>query len=631
MPQIPSVSQAQLAITATQFSSFATPAITVPFPSVYAGQTQIPFTFSATPTYAATRIPTTLGGQAATAGVHSINSEASAAGYRTHDYGNNGGGSGWPVWATAVIATAGGLAVILVVVGLLCWRHRKRQKANRRANALAGAQGPQGFKERKDFYRQPGGDGGRGGMAGTGAAIGGAAALGEKSRRSHRPPAVDTQGPEGRPTAYGQGDYPMQPYANAPTQSTRPDQPITPTRPTSFAQQQQYSAAPPGFPAYVPFRNHQREDSAGSNTGLLPPAAGFAYGENSPDHHGGWATTPPRRAPNDYAGDSPHSPAHLLVNANGNGNGYGQGYGYNDTPRSSTTVSTGGTGGDPYRWDQDPDLADHMPNPEESSAALGRAMMMGGGGGVQHGNEEYHHPLSAASGGGASTNPVTPERHHLPTGYRLSAEQDASAYGARAAPAQRGGGGGGGSGSMALAAAYAHADRAPSPASYPPPVSRPHSRNASRPRSAAAAAARDSAYEGRRSVTPSSAVSGGRRSVDGYEGGGGSSSRGSSRPRSAQPPVSLAPPIALPRRSLDQQQQSTGRRSLDAAPSRRPTSRTSNYQQHRRSAYDPSWDDASVYSDQQDAAVRSSTPNALVQQAANFVGRRPSRSYRPAQ
>lgn len=237
-------------------------------------------------------------------------------------------------------------------------------------------------------------------------------------------------------------------------------------------------------------------------------------------------------------------------------------------------------------------------------------------------------------------NPVTPERHHLPTGYRLSAEQDASAYGARAAPAR--GGGGGGGGSMALAAAYAQADRAPSPASYPPPVSRPHSRNASRPRSAAAAtAARDSAHEGRRSVTPS-AVSGGRRSVDGgYDygggggGGGGSSSRGSSRPRSAQPPVSLAPPIALPRRSLDQQQQqSTGRRSLDVAPSRRPTSRTSDHQQHRRSAYDPSWDDASVYSDQQDAAaaaaVRSSTPNTL-QQAANFVGRRPSRSYRPAQ
>lgn len=628
MPQIPSVSQAALAITATQFSSFATPAITVPFPSVYAGQTQIPFTFSATPTYAATRVPTTLGGQAATAGVHSINSQASAAGYRTHDYGNNGGGSGWPVWATAVIATAGGLAVILVVVGLLCWRHRKRQKARRRANVLAGSQGPQGFKERKDFYKQPGGGGG-GGMAGTGAAVGGAAALGEKSRRSHRPPAVDTQGPGGRPTAYGQGDYPMQPYANAPAQPPRPDQPITPTRPTSFAQQQQqYSAPPPGFPAYVPFRTHQRDDSAGSNTGLLPPAAGFAYAENSPDQ-GGWATTPPRRAPNDYAGDSPHSPAHLL--ANGTGTGYGQGYGYDDTPRSSTTVSTGGTGGDPYRWDHDPDLADHMPNPDEASAALGRAMMMGGGGVQQHG-EDYPHPLSSgAGGGGAATNPASSERHHLPTGYRLSAEQDTSAHGARAAPTR-----GGGGGSMALAAAYAQPDRASSPASYPPPVSRPHSRSASRPRSAAAAAApRDAAYEGRRSVTPS-AVSGGRRSVDGgYEyggGGGGSSSRGSSRPRSTQPPVSLAPPIALPRRSLEQQQQLAGRRSLDAAPPRRPTSRTSNHQQHRRSAYDPSWgDDASVYSDQQDAAVRSSTPNALVQQAANFVGRRPSRSYRPAQ
>ncbi|GAA5984074.1 hypothetical protein JCM10908_006038 [Rhodotorula pacifica] len=608
MPQIPSVSQGQVAITATQFSSFATPAITVPFPSVYAGQTQIPFTFTATPTWAATRVPTTVGGQAATAGVHSINSQASAAGYRTHDYGNNGGGSGWPVWATAVIASAGGIAVILVVAGLFCWRHRKRQKVRRRNAALAAAQGRRGFTERKRQYGQPGA-GARNGAATAGAGVVGAAALGEKSRRSHRPPTVDTSGPGGRPSAYGQG-YPAQPYSDsaAPGQQhpSRYDQPITPTRPASFAQQQQHPPPPGagGFPAYVPFRNHVRDGSAGSDAGLLPPAAGFAYMENSPDQAAGWVT-PPRRAPNDY-GDSPQSPAHLLVNDGGAVAGYG------DTPRSSMTVSTRGTGGAPYRWDHDPDLAEHMPNPEEASAALGRAMLGGYG--------EQYHPLS---GGGAS-NPVTPERHHLPTGYRASGD-----YGGGG-----GGGGGGGTGSMALAAAYG---RASSP-SYPPPVSRPNSRGGSRPRSAPrdSLSAAERTYDGRGPVTPT--TSSARRSLDGGAEEGGAragSSRSSSQPRtghhhhSASNPnpnrISLAPPIALgeplSRRSLDMQSSNGGRRSLDAP--RRPASRTST---HRRSAYDP--DDVSVYSS--DDAQRGSTPTPL-QQAANLIGRRPSRSYRPPQ
>ncbi|GAA5870863.1 hypothetical protein JCM3774_001696 [Rhodotorula dairenensis] len=597
MPQIPSVSQAQLAITATQFSSFATPAITVPFPSVYAGQTQIPFQFTATPTYPATRVPTTLGGQAATAGIHSINSLASSAGYRTHDYGNNGGGSGWPVWATAVIATAGGVAVILVVVGLFCWRHRKRQKARRHANALAVSQGHQGFQERKRFGRQAGG----GAVAGTGAV-----GLGEKSRRSQRPPsAVNTTGPGGRPSAYGDG-YATHDYADPPGHGPgRYDQPITPTRPTSFAAQQQQHAPPAGaaYPAYVPFRNHQRDTSAGSDSGLLPPAAGFAYLENSPDQAAGWVT-PPRRAPNDYGGDSPQSPAHLLVNDGGGYANSSGGVGYSDTPRSSMTVSTRGTGGGQYRWDQDPDLVDRMPGPDEASAALGRAML----GGPEYDRHHHHPPLS----GGAP--PVTPDRQHLPAGYRASGPgHDGSP--ARAPPPPPA------AGSMALAAAYGQS-RTPSP-SYPPPVSRPDSRSASRPRSTPAPprdslSAAERTYDGRRSVTPS-AISG-RRSVDGD---GGSSSRPSSRPRSAQqlahpsnrmslaPPIALAEPESQPRSFEQQHQWQAGRRSLEAQ-------RTSN---HRRSAYQA--DDASVYSND----VRSSTPNAL-QQAANLVGRRPSRSYR---
>ncbi|GAA6006787.1 hypothetical protein JCM10207_009096 [Rhodosporidiobolus poonsookiae] len=422
MPQIPAVNQLPLAITASQFSSFATPAITVPFPSVYAGQTSIPYSWTSTATFAATRIPTTLGGVAATAGVHSINSAASAAGYRTHDYGNNGGGSGWPTWATAVIAACGGAAVVLLVVGLLCWRWRRKQR--RAQGYTAGAAG--GKRKRKVTAHQGGGAGG----------------YTEKSTRERErqrqslpalaiPPNISPTKSRSRSRQSGSGydspagSYPPGPPSASPSRSrardlaalginrpssaspspysqsrSRPSSAHPSSRSHPAEDHQPYRPASPSGPggAYPAFavprseRNHHRDFSGSSDHGLLAaPAPGFAYAENNPEHgynpRAGYET-PPRRAPNTrWNDDSPSgpgsasatgSPAALLASPSPGRFG---GRGEVDTPRSSLTVSTRGTGGAPYAWGWDGDeAAAQMPDAEAVRVALGRAMLGGDGG-----------------------------------------------------------------------------------------------------------------------------------------------------------------------------------------------------------------------------------------------------------
>ncbi|BGP40319.1 hypothetical protein JCM10449v2_004280 [Rhodotorula kratochvilovae] len=389
MSSVPSVSQRTLAITATQFSSFATPAITVPFPSVYAGQTQIPFAFSGTATWAATRVPTTIGGVAATAGVHSINSEASAAGYRTHDYGNGGGGGGWPTWATAVIAACGSAALILGILGLYCWRLRRKQKARKRAAAVY-AHGDEGMKRRR--------------MTKQGAAYTEKAVPARDSQRRSRAGVAAGSHPRSGRTSISpsqsrkrgpQYDYPP------PIHTQLPDSPsnirsrdlaaLGISRPTSAApsarrqREQDLASHPNAYPSDAPVYpqfavpRSSRDFSGSSQNGLLAAGAPFAYqeGDTRLSRH----STPPPRAPNTAWGeyDSPGqngSPAHLLAR----GDGYGSAE--QDTPRSSLTMSTRGTGGAPYRWDQDPDLSSHMPDAGAVSAALGRAML--GPGSVAH-------------------------------------------------------------------------------------------------------------------------------------------------------------------------------------------------------------------------------------------------------
>ncbi|GAA6051023.1 hypothetical protein JCM3770_005460 [Rhodotorula araucariae] len=384
MSSVPSVSQRSLSITATQFSSFATPAITVPFPSVYAGQTQIPFAFSGTATWAATRIPTTIGGVAATAGVHSINSQASAGGYRTHSYGNTGGGGGWPTWATAVIASCGGAALILLVLGLYCWRLRRKQKARKRAAAVY-ALGNEGQKRRRVTKQ---------GAAYTEKMV----PVRDSQRRSRAGPAPGGRSRSGRTSTSpsqsrkrgAQYDYPPAVQTNYPDSSShvrsRDLAALGISRPTSAAastrrgREQELASHPnayptdaPAYPQFAVRRERRSLDfSSSSQNGVLPPVAGIAYQEGDSRRSG--YTTPPPCAPNTAWGgyDSPgqhDSPARLLAHVDG----YGPGE--QDTPRSSLTMSTPGTGGAAYRWDRDQDLSAHMPDADAVSAALGRAML----------------------------------------------------------------------------------------------------------------------------------------------------------------------------------------------------------------------------------------------------------------
>ncbi|TNY24662.1 hypothetical protein DMC30DRAFT_1487 [Rhodotorula diobovata] len=406
MSSVPSVSQRTLAVTATQFSSFATPAITVPFPSVYGGQSQIPFTFTGTATWAATRVPTTLGGAAATAGVHSINSQASAAGYRTHDYGNSGSGGGWPTWATAVIAACGGAAIILLVLGLWCWRHRRKQKAARKRAAAAGYGQDEGKRRRKmskhgaAYTEEPTAmqNNPRRNRAAAAAAVGAAGAGAAGRSRSNQASASRSQSRTRR--AGTLHDYPVAPglaggVPDSPSRNqirSRDLAALGISRPSSASpsirrQYEQDPATHPNaypvdglaYPAFaVPRERRSRDFSNGSQNGLLAPVGPFAYQEGDTRGSGGGGAgyrTPPRRSPNTAWGefDSPGqngSPARLLGSAEKGAYGYAD-----DTPRSSMTMSTRGTGGGAYRWDRDPDLDEHMPDAAAVSAALGRAMM----------------------------------------------------------------------------------------------------------------------------------------------------------------------------------------------------------------------------------------------------------------
>lgn len=129
-PPAPTVSTTDyLGITASQFRSFATPAISVPFPGVYA-QSQYAFAFPNTPTYAATRALSQIGGIPATSGI-STALYAAGTKYGQTQNGSGGGGSGWPVWATAVIAACGGAALIIVVTCLWCFCRRSSKRRGR--------------------------------------------------------------------------------------------------------------------------------------------------------------------------------------------------------------------------------------------------------------------------------------------------------------------------------------------------------------------------------------------------------------------------------------------------------------------------------------------------------------------
>ncbi|KAK4051072.1 hypothetical protein OIO90_004812 [Microbotryomycetes sp. JL221] len=134
-PTLGAMSTTTLAVTASVYSSFVTPAITVPFPSFYGTQTQLPFQWTDMPSLNGAQ-PTQIGGVEATSGVYSIMREfrATAVNPGPMNGGANKADNGfeWPTWATAVIAGCGGAALIALIAGTCCWRRSRKRKQQQR-------------------------------------------------------------------------------------------------------------------------------------------------------------------------------------------------------------------------------------------------------------------------------------------------------------------------------------------------------------------------------------------------------------------------------------------------------------------------------------------------------------------
>ena len=111
----------------------------VPFPSVYGGQTQLAFAYQQTASWPASRVPSTIGGVAATSGFSSVLAAATADALATSSDGKSASdGFHWPTWATGVAAGGGAALLLAVAAGVwLCCRRRK----SKRNEALAARQG----------------------------------------------------------------------------------------------------------------------------------------------------------------------------------------------------------------------------------------------------------------------------------------------------------------------------------------------------------------------------------------------------------------------------------------------------------------------------------------------------------
>ncbi|KAL8280001.1 hypothetical protein RQP46_007582 [Phenoliferia psychrophenolica] len=172
-----------LQVTQTNFFSFATPAVSVPFPSAYA-QTQIPFVYPAKPTWAATRIPTTIGGVAATSGISSA-LRATGINYGQSGTNSNSKSHGsWPTWATAVIAVCGGIAIIVLSFGVFCWCTRGKRAAKRDARGSRTA--PLVGRKKSNRVTTEKHVGGGAAMASGGGGGGGSGSGGKAGGRLHR-------------------------------------------------------------------------------------------------------------------------------------------------------------------------------------------------------------------------------------------------------------------------------------------------------------------------------------------------------------------------------------------------------------------------------------------------------------
>ncbi|ORY81736.1 hypothetical protein BCR35DRAFT_352251 [Leucosporidium creatinivorum] len=374
------MSTTTLAITATAFSSFNTPAITVPFPTGYGTkQTQLAYSWTGTATNGG-QATSTIGGVAATSGIASV-----MAGYVAPTAGSSSSSSSsgfeWPTWATGVIVGCGVLALLVLVGALWCWRRRARR---RRAAGMVPAK--RGKKSKK-----------------------GAAVLTEKDNESPTPRRKLNKAGHRKDEAAALAEFDSVPLDN--------NYPPYPTPPPIAAGTEYRSGSP-----YRPVANDSVYSLHNGSSGALPARGPSAdprynvlapaynpspypidpYGQpiNPPSRHHRMASvdtadsgyeTPNRTGPDVSSTSISGSPARLITNAapmptRGPGN-----YRWNDEPTDHDAGSAIGSamlGGD----------RDELPPPVMPGEAIGQArggspVDEGGARGARAGRQEVEAPL----------------------------------------------------------------------------------------------------------------------------------------------------------------------------------------------------------------------------------------------
>ena len=263
MQSIPSLSTTRsLTLTVTQFRSFATPAITVPFPSAY-GQTQIPFVFAATPSSPSGPLQT-VGAAAAiprpveTGSVVPSNNGTGA--------GANGGmlpprpRAGLPNWALPTIATVGGLAVIFFLVGIYCCCRGRKSKKERARVASERQRSAESHKQESRY--EGGSEKYTREMTDESQGWGGENTRGRSNFvRAGVTPSTSNESmrSDGRyPRMSSDSEQPSQSYQNR----SHPSQPLSNAYPTPLA------------PPLAPWERDDRTDSASSFDSIAPLTKG---------------------------------------------------------------------------------------------------------------------------------------------------------------------------------------------------------------------------------------------------------------------------------------------------------------------------------------------------------------------
>lgn len=364
------LSTTTLAVTATAFATFNTPAITVPFPSVYGTrQTQLSYDWTGTPTGLG-QPSVTLGGVAATSGIASVMKDAAAASNGVISSTNTGGGDDgfqWPTWATGVVAGVGALILLVLVGSLWCWRRRaKRRRANgmqahtrgkknKKGGAVLTEKGAGGYGGRKKLSKAE-----RRQADEDDAAL--AAQQGDydgSTLNDNNYPPRPTPPPVAAGTEYRAGS-PYRPVGNSSVYSLNGND----SNVALARGQQQYGALAPAYqPSPYPIDQYGQP--------IHPPSRHHNRMASVDTADSGYETPGGRSGPDISSSSISGSPARLIANA---------------APMPTGAANRAGN----YRWNAAPE--------DDMGSSIGNAMMGGGGGDA----DELARPVMTGAAGGAA-------------------------------------------------------------------------------------------------------------------------------------------------------------------------------------------------------------------------------------